>query len=301
MPATQRQVRPFLGHRLRTLIVNSRCCVVASRSEVLDEAFDVEASLVEAFSGDGHVCVRGLVPPEIVEAARPAIESAAGERTKHVAPLEERDTYGKAVLQAANLWKLDERVRRFVLARRFASVAAALLRVDGVRLYHDQALIKEAGGGVTPWHQDQRYWPLDSDATVTMWLPLVNVTADVGSMTFASGSHHLGDLCGPGISDDSEAIFAEAVRDRGLRTTSHGALAVGDATFHAGWTLHRAPANPSGRHRPVMTVIYFADGTRVSEPADELQRFDLAVWLKGLAPGDVAASDRNPLLFRRAR
>jgi ectoine hydroxylase-related dioxygenase (phytanoyl-CoA dioxygenase family) len=264
---------------------------------VLDELVDIDPELVQAFSRDGHVCVRGLIPPELVESARPAIEAAAAERTKHVLPLEERNTYGKAFLQATNLWKLDEGVRRFVFARRFAGAAAALLGVDGVRLYHDQALIKEAGGGPTPWHQDQRYWPLDSDATITMWLPLAEVPVDIGSMTFASASHRLGDLCGPAISDDSELVFAKAVNDRGLVTTSHGALGVGDATFHAGWTLHRAPANPSGRHRPVITVIYFADGTRVSEPADDLQRFDLAVWLKGLAPGDLAASDRNPLLF----
>jgi len=264
---------------------------------MLHEVYDMSPALVEEFSRDGHACVRSLVAPEIVEAARPAIEAAAAERTKHVAPLEERDTYGKAFLQAANLWKMDEDVRRFVFARRFASAAAALLQADGVRLYHDQALIKEAGGGPTPWHQDQRYWPLDSDATITMWLPLCDVGADVGSMTFASGSHRLGDLCGPGISDDSEVVFEAAVSERRLVRASHGALAVGDATFHAGWTLHRAPANPSGLRRPVMTVIYFADGIRVSEPADDLQRFDLAVWLKGLAPGDLAASDRNPLLF----
>lgn len=276
---------------------SSPCCAAASVSEALDERFELPETLVEEFRTSGHVCVRGLVPATVVEEARPAIEAAARERTRHVRPLEERDTYGKAFLQAANLWKLDETVRRFVFARRFAGVAAGLLQVDGIRLYHDQALIKEAGGGPTPWHQDQRYWPLDSDRTITMWMPLVDVPAEVGSMTFASGSHRLGDLCGPGISDDSEVVFAEAVRRRKLPTTSHGALAIGDATFHAGWTLHRAPPNPTSGHRPVMTVIYFADGTRVSEPTDDLQRFDLAVWLKGLVAGDLAASPRNPLLF----
>ena len=58
---------------------------------------------------------------------------------------------------------------------RFAGVAAALLGVDGVRLYHDQALFKEPGGGPTPWHQDQVYWPLATDRTITMWMPLVDL------------------------------------------------------------------------------------------------------------------------------
>jgi hypothetical protein len=46
-----------------------------------------------------------------------------------------------------------------------------------------------------------------------------------------------------------------------------------------------------------MTVIYFADGARVTEPADDYQRFDLAMWLKGSAPGDIADSWRNPRLW----
>jgi len=37
-----------------------------------------------------------------------------------------------------------------------------------VRIYHDHALFKEAGGRATYWHQDQYYWPLDTADTVTM-------------------------------------------------------------------------------------------------------------------------------------
>ena len=59
--------------------------------------------------------------------------------------------------------------------------AAHLLGVDGVRLSHDQALFKEPGGGRTPWHQDQCYWPLDTDKTITMWMPLVDVPGEVGT------------------------------------------------------------------------------------------------------------------------
>ena len=52
--------------------------------------------------------------------------------------------------------------------------------------------------------------------------------------------------------------------------------------------------------RPVMTVIYFADGARVTEPETGYQRFDLAVWLPGLEPGDLAASEINPRLWSRS-
>ena len=43
-----------------------------------------------------------------------------------------------------------------------------------------------------------------------------------------------------------------------------------------------------------MTVIYFADGARVSEPDSVYQQFDLATWLPGMQPGDLAASEINP-------
>lgn len=56
-----------------------------------------------------------------------------------------------------NLWQHSERAHELVFSRRLAQIAAELLRVDGVRLYHDQALYKEPGGGITPWHADQYY------------------------------------------------------------------------------------------------------------------------------------------------
>lgn len=45
-------------------------------------------------------------------------------------------------------------------------------QVEGVRIYHDQALNKEPGGGYTPWHCDGYYWPVQSDKIVTAWVPL---------------------------------------------------------------------------------------------------------------------------------
>jgi ectoine hydroxylase-related dioxygenase (phytanoyl-CoA dioxygenase family) len=212
--------------------------------------------------------------------------------------MEERDTYGKAFLQIMNLWVRDEAVKRYVLARRFAKIAAELMGVSGVRLYHDQALFKEAGGGPTPWHQDFYYWPLDSDRSVTMWMPLVDVSEAMGAMTFASGSQRDGYIAALEISDESEDFFENLVKERGYSLTSAGAMAAGDATFHAGATLHSAPGNASDRPREVMTVIYFADGIRIMPEPDNKNRWnDLEAWLPGVKPGELAASPLNPLLY----
>ena len=263
----------------------------------LDEEVDVPQSNVEEFQAKGHTVVRGLASASEVEAYRPVIQQATMEHAYDKRPLEERDTYGKAFLQAANLWRRSELVRRFTFSRRFARVAAELLGVDGVRLYHDQALFKEPGGGPTPWHQDQVYWPLDTDRTITMWMPLVDVPAEVGSMTFVSGSSRLGDLGSYDISDSSDGAVAELLAERDLALHTYGAVHAGDATFHAGWTLHRAGPNPTDRSREVMTVIWYADGARVVEPENDHHRFDLAMWLKGSEPGQVADGPRNPLLW----
>ena len=197
-----------------------------------------------------------------------------------------------------NLWSKDEGVRRFVLARRFAAIVANLLGVEGVHVYHDQALLIESGGGITPWHQDQHYWPLDTDNTITMWMPLVDVSPAMGTMRFASGSHWDGYLGDMPISDDSEQKFEASIRGRGFSIVAGVAMNAGDATFHYGWTLHGAPANRTDRMREVMTVIWYADGARVTEPDNTNRQRDLERWPPSLRPGDLAASELNPLVFR---
>jgi hypothetical protein len=113
----------------------------------------------------------------------------------------------------------------------------------------------------------------------------------------ASGTHKLGYLGKFGISDESHAEFQRVVDEKRIDLHTHGACAAGDGTFHAGWTLHNAPPNPTGELRAVMTVIYFADGLRASEPDHVFREHDLRTWLSGVKPGGIAASPLNPLLF----
>jgi ectoine hydroxylase-related dioxygenase (phytanoyl-CoA dioxygenase family) len=114
-------------------------------------------------------------------------------------------------------------------------------------------------------------------------------------MTFVTGSHRLGDLCGGSISDESDAEFSKVIAGRQLSTHTYGAVNAGDATFHAGWTVHSAGPNPTDRMRTVMTIIYVADGARVLPTLTPAQEFDRQVWLR-VEPGAFVDSDRNPIV-----
>jgi ectoine hydroxylase-related dioxygenase (phytanoyl-CoA dioxygenase family) len=263
----------------------------------LESEYPLAPDRIAAFQRDGHVLLRGVCTPEEAAAYRPAIRDATYRYSHETRPLEERDTYGKAFIQTGGLFWRDEAIRRFVFARRFAQIAARLMGVEAVRLYHDQALFKEAGGGHTPWHQDQYYWPLDTDTTVTMWMPLVDLSEEMGTMVFATGSAKAGLLGHLSLSDESESEFQRYVEEKGLPQAAAGAMRAGDATFHAGLTLHRAPGNEGDYTREVMTVIYYPDGVRLLEPDNPGREGDMrAIFPEGRA-GGPAVSALTPLLY----
>lgn len=263
----------------------------------LTASFPLSENQLQQYEKDGHIMLRGLASPDIINRYRGLIVEEVRKLNNETRPLEERDTYGKAFLQIQNLWEHSEAVRPFVLAKRFAQAAAELMGVSGVRMYHDQALFKEPGGGHTPWHQDQIYWPVDTDKTITLWMPLVDIPEEVGSMTFVSGSHKRGYISKLEISDQSHKTLKAYIENEKLPQVNYGGMKAGDATFHAGWTLHSAPGNPTASMREVMTVIYVADGVKVLEPDTNARRMDLQNWMPGLKPGDLIDSPRNPLLY----
>jgi ectoine hydroxylase-related dioxygenase (phytanoyl-CoA dioxygenase family) len=264
----------------------------------LSSEYPLTDEQIASYRANGHVLLRGVCSPEEIAAYRDVINDATYRYNTETRSMEERDTYARAFLQVMNLWQRDEGVRKYVLARRFAGIAARLMAVDGVRLYHDQALYKEAGGGLTPWHQDQFYWPLDTNNTVTMWMPLVDVPIEMGALTFATGSNKEGFLGHLAISDESQDTWDALVKERGYAVTN-SPMRAGDATFHSGWTLHTAPGNSGETTREVMTVIYFEDGIKTIVPDNVPRANDLASWLPGVTGGEPAASPLNPVLYHK--
>ena len=210
-------------------------------------------------------------------------------------PMESRDTYGKAFIQVFNLWLKSDEARAVSRSRRLAGIATALLGTAGVRMWHDQALFKEPGGGFTPWHADQQYWPMASALCATAWIPLHAVPLERGPLSFAPGSHlkRIGrDLV---ISDESERLIREGIATEGI-TEVIEPYAAGEVSFHLGWTLHRAGPNTTTEVRRVHTVIYMDEAMRLAQPKSASQEADHRAWTPSTRVGEVMADALNPVL-----
>ncbi|MEV6109942.1 phytanoyl-CoA dioxygenase family protein [Streptomyces sp. NPDC051940] len=267
----------------------------AHRDPALDEPYDLPPDAPAAFERDGFVHLPRVLAPGTIARYEPEVTGEVIRLNTQHLPLAERGTYGKAFLQVTNLWEHSERVRALVFSRRLAQIAARLLGVRAVRLYHDQALYKEPGGGITPWHADQYYWPLSTDRCCTVWLPLQETPLAMGPLAYARGSHRFSYGRDLPISDESEARLAEALAARRFEDVVEP-FALGDAGFHRGWTFHHAGPNGGAEPRRVLTVIYLEADIRVAEPVNDNQVADRA-WMPGAEVGEVPDTPRNPVLY----
>ena len=265
-------------------------------SEAIHEPYPLASQQRESYARDGFVRLPGVFDAATLARFRPELSAKVVElNTLHLS-MEERTTYEKAFLQVMNLWTKSEIARQFVFGRRLARIAAELLGVRGVRLHHDQALYKEPGGGHTPWHADQYYWPLASDRCCTAWVPLQETPLEMGPLAFSAGSHRVEIGRDLPISDESEAEIAATLGRAALRMVE-GPFAFGDVSFHSGWTFHRAGPNRTGRTREVMTVIYMDADMRLAAPRNRNQQIDRETWCPGAAVGEVIGTPLNPVIY----
>src|SRR3954467_3078416 len=133
----------------------------------LDSPHSLTREQIAHFRERGYVKLKDVLSPATLLHYGDAITGEVKRLNKMHKPMSERTTYQRAFLQVMNIWRQSEIVREFSFSRKLARIAAELMGVDGVRMYHDQALYKDPGGGFTPWHADQYYWPLSNSNPCT--------------------------------------------------------------------------------------------------------------------------------------
>ncbi|MBL7846044.1 MAG: phytanoyl-CoA dioxygenase family protein [Cyclobacteriaceae bacterium] len=266
-----------------------------SLTRALDEPYPLTAKHVAFYQKHRFIKLKEVFPGEALEFFSNCIGKKVAEKSAGKPDLNQRDTYGKAFLQIFNLWREDDDIRELVFSKRLAGIASGLMETSGVRIYHDQALFKEGGGGITPWHADQYYWPLETDKTVTAWIPLHAVPLEMGPLEFSAGSHQVVEGRDLMISDQSEVAI-----ERRLRVTDFPHVIepfdLGEVSFHSGWVFHRAGANTTPEIRKVMTVIYMDKDMKLKQPENDNQVDDWNTWCPGAEVGKVIDTPLNPVV-----
>ncbi|MBS1491773.1 MAG: phytanoyl-CoA dioxygenase family protein [Bacteroidetes bacterium] len=264
--------------------------------ENLDKPYPLTSQQIDFYQQNRFIKLKEVFTAETIAYFGTVITEKVAAMNQVTSGLSERNTYGKAFLQLFNLWREDEQIKEFVFSKRLAKIAANLMETEGVRLYHDQALYKEAGGGITPWHADQYYWPLETDKTVTAWIPLQKTSLEMGPLEFSAGSHQIVEGRELEIGDESETIIQQRLRVTDFKHVVE-AFDLGEVSFHSGWVFHRAGANTTQAMRKVMTVIYMDREMKLKKPENKNQINDWNTWCPGAEIGQVINSPINPVLY----
>ncbi len=262
----------------------------------LDNDFGLSKAEQNFYQVNGYIKLKNVLSTQVINFFNHQITNKVNQLNNHHKPMHEHSTYEKAFLQVMNLWRDDEKIKKLVFSKRLAKIAADVMMVEGVRLYHDQALYKEPGGGITPFHADQFYWPLSSDKTVTAWIPLQDVTLYMGPLSFAEKSQSVAIGRDQEISDESEKLIQVELKERGFNMNTEP-FNIGEISYHSGWTFHRAGPNESKEVRKVMTIIYMDKDIKIIEPKNKFQENDWRTWCSSQPINQVPNGPLNPILF----
>ncbi len=265
-----------------------------------------EPALAEGFQRVGHAVLRGAVDGPSLRRGELA---ACGEIARALQDPPEPHVRRQAdYITTIQLCERNPALRDIVRSPGLARLAATALGVPRVRLLYDQLFAKPPGSTLTMWHQDEVYWPIDTsevieEGTVGVargWVSLTPLPADVGGLQFVDGSHRLGAIDHTDVQIGAPGGRDTATIDGSEHTiTDYGAFGAGDATLHAGYTLHGSRRNTSDRTRYAVAVAYVPDGTRVAEPADDAQALTSAIYAPGRRPGELIDTASNPVLWPR--
>lgn len=221
---------------------------------------------VEEFERNGAIVIRGLFSADEVALVERGIEHNLADPSPRFQVASKPDDPGRFVEDFCNWQRIDE-YRSIAFESRAADVAAALMRSDDVRLYHDHLLVKEPGTRQpTPWHQDQPYYDVEGWKNVSMWAPVDPVALE-STLEFIAGSHHEGWLMPRSFMTLQAKWFPEGSLhelpdiegDRAAFDILGWELQPGDAIFFHMLALHHAYGVPGSGRRRAFSLRFLGD------------------------------------------
>ncbi|WP_262250041.1 phytanoyl-CoA dioxygenase family protein [Parapedobacter soli] len=197
--------------------------------------------------------------------------------------------------QLLNLWQTSDAVSELMIDERIGKMAGELAGVDGIRIWHDQALIKRPWANPTSWHLDTPFWSFSDRRALSIWVALDDATLENGCLFFIPGSHKRTTFENTGIGKNMGGIFEVYPQFKATRSKA-AVMKAGSCSFHNGLTIHGAHANMTPGFRRAMTCAYMPDGSTYNGTPNILPD----EYVKTLKVGDLLDNDeQNPLIYTR--
>jgi len=257
---------------------------------------------IDFYRANGFVILHDFLTPDELETWRDGVDSAVKGRGKQRilnqdTVIDEESYYNKVFVQRVNLWQDNEQIRKLIVDNRLGKMAATLAGVDGVRLWHDQCLIKQPWANPTGWHLDNPFWSWHSRDAVSLWVALDDVTLQNGCLYFLPGTHKTARYDNSGIGPNIGDIFKVYPEWAALDAVP-AIMKAGSCSFHNGLIAHGAGPNMTPGWRRAMTCGFMPDGSTFNGQQNILSKAQLAK----LKVGDVLEDDeQNPLLYHVAK
>jgi ectoine hydroxylase-related dioxygenase (phytanoyl-CoA dioxygenase family) len=268
---------------------------------------EVTKDEISFYNENGYVIIEDFLNPEELEKWRSSVTEALIERNGQKMPGKEikigeddginkdADYYNNVFDQLLNLWQTNDRVKELMLNETIGKMAADLSGADGIRIWHDQALIKKPWANPTSWHLDTPFWSFSDRRALSIWVALDDATLENGCLFFIPGTHKQTTFENPGIGKNMGAIFNFYPQFKGLKSAP-APMKAGSCSFHNGLTVHGAHANMTPGFRRAMTCAYMPDGNVFNGEPNILTE----EYVAKLKVGDLLNDDaQNPLIYKR--
>ncbi len=266
-------------------------------------------SQIESYKQDGYSLVEYFLTTEELAFWREAVTEAIEQRGGRKFPNsnakvgeddginKDSDYYGKVFDQMLNLWQTNEKVKQLMLDENLGRMVADLAGAEGIRIWHDQALIKRPWANPTSWHLDTPFWSFSDRRALSIWVALDDATFENGCLYFIPGSYHTTTFDNPGIGKNMDAIFEfypQFIKSKSVAVP----MKAGSCSFHNGLTIHGAGANMTNGFRRAMTCAYMPDGATFNGIKNILSDEQVAK----LKVGDLLNDEmQTPLIYSKSK
>ncbi|MEQ9484362.1 phytanoyl-CoA dioxygenase family protein [Coleofasciculus sp. F4-SAH-05] len=256
----------------------------------LAEPYPISDHQIQQFQTDSYIRIKNILSPGALYLLRKKLKQLFEQHNK----LDSNRQFSSREM----MWIESEIAKEFVLSKKLGQLAAELLQVSSVRIYHDDFLCKEPGCGRTPWHYDGHHYPIASHNVGTMWIPLQPTPKEMGPLELAKGMENyklVQEIPFDKFCKGHDRAISEMIESHGI-VIDREPFQLGEISFQHCLNVHGAGANYTTQQRIAFGISYFENGASVIN-SPTLISGDWQKFMPGIQPAEPIASPYNPIVY----